>query len=177
MKYMKGEAYIQHSYAVEAIMKGLARRLSPEEEEFWGIVGLLHDLDEEHCDWKNNPAVHGPTSVEILKKEGVEDPVLFDAIKSHNPKCGVKAKTKLQYAILAADPMSGFVKAVAQIYPDKKVASVKPKSIRKRFNELRFAAGANRDYMEAIEFTGLRLEDLMDIALEEMRAIADILGL
>ena len=177
MKYMKGEAYIQHSYAVEAIMKGLAKRLAPEEEEFWGIVGLLHDLDEEQCDWKNHPEVHGPTSVEILKKEGIEDNVLFDAICAHNPKSGTKAKTTLQYAVLAADPMSGFVKAVAQIYPDKKVASVKPKSVRKRFNELRFAAGANRDYMEAIEFTGLRLEDLMDIALEEMRAIADILGL
>lgn len=177
MKYMKGEAYIQHSYAVEAIMKGLAKRLAPEEEEFWGIVGLLHDLDEEQCDWKNHPEVHGPTSVEILKKEGIEDKVLFDAICAHNPKCGVKAKTTLQYAVLAADPMSGFVKAVAQIYPDKKIASVKPKSIRKRFNELRFAAGANRDYMEAIEFTGLRLEDLMDVALEEMRAISDQLGL
>jgi len=177
MKYMEGEAYIQHSYAVEAIMKGLARRLAPEEEEFWGIVGLLHDLDEEQCDWKNHPEVHGPTSVEILKKEGIEDKILFDAICAHNPKSGVKAKTTLQYAVLAADPMSGFVKAVAQIYPDKKIASVKPKSIRKRFNELRFAAGANRDYMEAIEFTGLRLEDLMDIALEEMRKIADQLGL
>lgn len=177
MKYMKGEAYIQHSYAVEAIMKGLAKRLAPGEEEYWGIVGLLHDLDEEQCDWKNHPEVHGPTSVEILKKEGIEDKVLFDAICSHNPKSGTKAKTTLQYAILAADPMSGFVKAVAQIYPDKKIASVKPKSIRKRFNELRFAAGANRDYMEAIEFTGLRLEDLMDIALEEMRSISDMLGL
>lgn len=69
MKYMKGEAYIQHSYAVEAIMKGIAKRLAPEEEEFWGVVGLLHDLDEEHCDWKNHPEVHGPTSVEILKKK------------------------------------------------------------------------------------------------------------
>jgi len=177
MKYMKGEAYIQHSYAVEAIMKGLARRLAPAEEEYWGIVGLLHDLDEEQCDWKNHPEVHGPTSVEILKKEGIDDKVLFDAICAHNPKSGVKAKTTLQYAVLAADPMSGFVKAVAQIYPDKKIASVKPKSIRKRFNELRFAAGANRDYMEAIEFTGLRLEELMDIALEEMRAISDLLGL
>lgn len=177
LKYMEGEAYIAHSYAVEVIMRGLAKRLAPGEEEFWGIVGLLHDLDEEHCDWKNNPAVHGPTSVEILKKEGIEDPVLFDAIKAHNPKCGVKAKTKLQYAVLAADPMSGFVKAVAQIYPDKKIASVKHKSVMKRFNESRFAAGANRDYMEAIEFTGLRLEDLVTIALEEMGAIADKLGL
>lgn len=177
MKYMEGEAYIQHSYAVEAIMKGLAKRLAPEDEEFWGIVGLLHDLDEEQCDWKNHPEVHGPTSVEILKKEGIDDLVLFDAIKAHNPVCGMKAKTTLQYAVLAADPMSGFIKAVAQIYPDKKLASVKPKSIRKRFNELRFAAGANRDYMEMIEFTGLKLEDLMDVGLEEMLVIADQIGL
>jgi len=177
MKYMKGENYIAHSYAVEAIMQGLAKRLAPDQVEYWGIVGLLHDLDEEHCDWKNDPSVHGPTSVEILKQEGIEDQVLFDAIKAHNPRCGMKAKTTLQYAVLAADPMSGFIKAVAQIYPDKKVASVKRKSVMKRFNELRFAAGANRDYMESIEFTGLKLQDLMDIGLEEMTAIADKLGL
>ena len=162
MKYMEGENYITHSYAVEAIMRGLAKRLAPDEVEYWGIVGLLHDLDEEQCDWRNDMSVHGPTSVEILKKEGIEDKVLFDAICAHNPKSGVKAKTKLQYAILSADPMSGFVKAVAQIYPDKKIASVKHKSVMKRFNERRFAAGANRDYMEAIEFTGLSLDDLID---------------
>ena len=177
MKYMKGERYIQHSYAVEAIMKGLAKRLAPDEVEYWGIAGLLHDLDEEQCDWQHNMSVHGPTSVEILKKEGIDDSVLGDAIKAHNPKCGMKAKTNLQYALLAADPMSGFVKAVAQIYPDKKIASVKHKSVMKRFNELRFASGANRDYMEAIEFTGLSLDDLIDVALEEMGAIADVLGL
>ena len=176
-KYMVGEPYLQHSYAVEAIMRGLAKRLAPDEVEYWGIVGLLHDLDEEHCDWKNHPEVHGPTSVEILKKEGVDDKVLHDAICAHNPKSGVKAKTPLQYAVLAADPMSGFVKAVAQIYPDKKIASVKHKSVMKRFNEARFAAGANRDYMESIEFTKLSLDDLIDVALEEMGAIADQLGL
>ena len=70
MKYMKGENYITHSYAVEAIMKGLAKRLAPDEVEYWGIVGLLHDLDEEQCDWQHDLSVHGPTSVEILKKEG-----------------------------------------------------------------------------------------------------------
>ena len=73
MKYMEGENYITHSYAVEAIMRGLAKRLAPDEVEYWGIVGLLHDLDEEQCDWRNDMSVHGPTSVEILKKEGIED--------------------------------------------------------------------------------------------------------
>lgn len=177
LKYMKEERFLQHSLAVEAIMKGLARRLDPEREEYWGIVGLLHDLDEEHCAWKEHPEVHGPTSVQILKEEGVDDQELFDAICAHNPASGVKAKTNLQYAVLAADPMSGFVKAIAQIYPDKKVASVKHKSVNKRFGELRFASGANRDYMECIEFTGLSLDDLIDVALEEMRGIADQLGL
>ena len=169
LKYMKGENYITHSYAVEAIMRGLAKRLAPDQVEYWGIAGLLHDLDEEQCDWQHDMSVHGPTSVEILKKEGIDDPVLFDAIKAHNPKCGMKAKTNIQYALLAADPMSGFVKAVAQIYPHK--------SVMKRFNELRFAKGANRDYMEMIEFTGLSLDDLIDVALEEMGAIADQIGL
>jgi predicted hydrolase (HD superfamily) len=89
----------------------------------------------------------------------------------------VRAKTKLQYAVLAADPMSGFCKAVAQIYPDKRIASVKAKSVRKRFTEARFAAGANREYMSAIVHTGLTLDDLIDVALEEMNAIADQLGL
>ena len=177
LKYMEGEPYRQHSYAVEAIMRGIAKRIAPEQEEYWGVVGLLHDLDEEQCDWKNHPEVHGPTSVEILQKEGIEDKVLFDAICAHNPKSGVKAKTDLQYAVLAADPMSGFVKAVAQIYPDKRIASVKHKSVMKRFNELRFASGANRDYMESIEYTKLSLDDLIDIALEEMGKISDILGL
>ena len=119
MKYMEGENYITHSYAVEAIMRGLAKRLAPDEVEYWGIVGLLHDLDEEQCDWRNDMSVHGPTSVEILKKEGIEDKVLFDAICAHNPKSGVKA----------------------------------------------------------IEFTGLSLDDLIDVALEEMGAISDVLGL
>ena len=176
-KYMKGENYLQHSRTVEVIMRGVARELAPEEEEYWGIVGLLHDLDEEHCAWKEHPETHGPTSVEILKKEGIDDPVLFDAICAHNPASGVRAFTPLQYAILASDPMSGFLKAVAQVYPDKKIASVKHKSVIKRFNESRFAAGANRLYMEAIEDAGLDFDEFIDIALEQMRDIADEIGL
>ena len=165
-----------HSLCVSQSAKKLAERYNQDVEKA-EIAGLLHDLDEEQCDWQHDLSVHGQTSVEILKKEGIDDPILFGAICAHNPKSGVKAKTKIQYALLAADPMSGFLKAVAQIYPDKKIASVKRKSVLKRFNEARFAKGANRDYMESIEFTGLMLEDLIDIGLEEMCAISDELGL
>ena len=174
---MEGEPYRQHSYAVEAIMRGLAKRLAPDDVEYWGIAGLLHDLDEEKCDWRNHPEVHGPTSVKILKENGIDDPVLFGAICAHNPMSGKKAQTTIEYALLAADPMSGFCKSVAQIYPDKRIASVKHKSVVKRFGEARFAAGANREYMNAIVHTGLTLDDLIDVALEEMTAVADKLGL
>ena len=176
-RYMKGEKYIKHSLAVEAIMKGLARKLEPENEEYWGIVGLLHDLDEEQCNWQEHPEVHGKTSVEILKKEGIDDQVLFDAICAHNPASGVKAKTKLQNAVYAADPTSGFCTAIALCYPDKKIASVKVKSVVKRIPEKRFAAGANREAMLSIENLGIEFEEFAEIALDSMCRIADELGL
>ena len=73
--------------------------------------------------------------------------------------------------------MSGFCKAVAQIYPDKKIASVKHKSVNKRFKETRFAAGANRQYMAAIEEIGVSFDEFIDISLEAMREVADEIGL
>jgi predicted hydrolase (HD superfamily) len=100
-----------------------------------------------------------------------------NAIMSHNPTCGKNPETTLEYAIIAADPMSGFVKAVAQIYPDKKVASVKHKSVNKRFKEARFAAGANRQFMMEIEKTGITWDEFIDISLEAMKGVADEIGL
>lgn len=176
-KYVKGEHYITHSYAVEAIMRKLAERLAPEDVELWGVAGLLHDLDEETADWRTDMATHGPVSEQILEDNGYHIPVLNEAIKAHNPLCGTIAKTDIEKALLAADPMSGFVKAVAQIYPDKKVASVKAKSIKKRFAETRFAAGANRQYMMAIEEVGISYDEFCEIALDAMRGIADEIGL
>ena len=79
--------------------------------------------------------------------------------------------------MIAADPMSGFVKAVAQIYPDKKLASVKHKSVAKRFKETRFAAGANRQYMMEIEKVGISFDEFIDIAMESMLEIADEIDL
>lgn len=174
---VKGENYITHSMAVEAIMKGLAKRLAPDDVEYWGVCGLLHDLDEETCPWREDLATHGPTSAKMLKEAGYDDPVLANAIMAHNPICGKNPETTLEYALIAADPMSGFVKAVAQIYPDKKLASVKHKSVAKRFNETRFAAGANRQYMMEIEKTGITWDEFIDIAMESMLEIADELGL
>ncbi len=176
-KYVKGEHYITHSYAVEAIMRGLAAKLAPEDVEYWGICGLLHDLDEETAPWRDDFATHGPVSAQILRDEGFGDPVMEKAIMSHNPACGVSPETQLEYALIAADPMSGFLKAIAQIYPDKKIASVKHKSVNKRFKETRFAAGANRQYMSLIEKAGMDWDEFIDVSLEAMTGIADEIGL
>ena len=176
-KYVKGENYIVHSYAVEAIMRGLAKKLAPDDVEYWGICGLLHDLDEETAPWREDFATHGPVSAQILRDEGYGDPVMERAIMSHNPGCGTEPESTMEFALIAADPMSGFIKAIAQIYPDKKVASVKHKSVNKRFKEARFAAGANREYMKLIEKTGMDWDEFIDIALESMTEIADELGL
>ena len=168
-KYVKGENYITHSYAVEAIMRGLAEKLAPEDVEYWGICGLLHDLDEETAPWRDDFGTHGPTSAKILRDEGFGDPVMENAIMSHNPACGKNPETQLEYALIAADPMSGFLKAIAQIYPDKKIASVKHKSVNKRFKETRFAAGANRQFIRLLEKAGMEREELIDVTIESMR--------
>ena len=176
-KYVKGENYIVHSYAVEAIMRGLAKRLAPDDVEYWGICGLLHDLDEETAPWRDDFGTHGPTSAKILRDEGFGDPVMENAIMAHNPQCGKNPETQLEYALIAADPMSGFLKAIAQIYPDKKSASVKHKSVNKRFKETRFAAGANRQFMSLIEKAGMEWDEFVDVSLEAMKEIADEIGL
>lgn len=176
-KYVKEDFYIKHSLAVEAIMRALAEKLDPVHIEQWGIAGLLHDLDEESCPWQEDMKVHGPKSKEILIQENFGDDILYNAIMAHNPKCGYRAKTKIEYALLAADPMSGFISAIARGYPDKKVNSVKVSSILKRFKEARFARGANRSYMLAIEKCGIELEEFAEIALSAMCEISEKIDL
>lgn len=168
-KYMKGDMYLSHSLAVSLIMRNVAKKIEKDKEEEYAVVGLLHDLDEEHCDWKNDIKVHGNVSCEILAKEGVNDVKLYEGIKAHNPYSGKKAETKMEYAVLASDPMSGFIKAVAQIYPDKKVANVKSSSVKKRLKEARFASGANRDYMNKITNVGITMDEFIDISLDAMK--------
>lgn len=176
-KYVKNEFYITHSLAVETIMRRLATKLAPDDIELWGIAGLLHDLDEESCAWHEDMSVHGPKSIEILKNENFGNDVLYRAILAHNPENGTIAKTNIEYATLAADPMSGFIVAIAKGYPDKKLKSVKVSSILKRFKEKRYARGANRDYMMAIENTGISLEEFSTLSLEALQEIDNILGL
>lgn len=176
-KYVKGEEYIIHSEAVEAIMRKLALRFDTENVELWGITGLLHDLDEESVDWRSDMSLHGPASVDILKNESFGNETLYNGILAHNPLNGYIAKSDMEICILSADPMSGFIMGIAKGYPDKKLRSVKVSSILKRFKEARYCRSANREYMSAIEKLGLSLEEFSTLALEALCEIDERLGL
>ncbi|MBQ3142245.1 MAG: HD domain-containing protein [Bacilli bacterium] len=176
-KYVKGEDYILHSEAVEAIMRKLALKFDPSNEEVWGTAGLLHDLDEETVDWRNDMSLHGPASIELLKKEEFGNEIIYNAILAHNPINGYKAKSPIEICLLSADPMSGFIMGIAKGYPDKKLKSVKVSSILKRFKEARYCRSANREYMLAIEKLGLSLEEFATLALEALCEIDEKLNL
>ena len=102
---------------------------------------------------------------------------MYHAICAHNNKTGIAIESIMDQAIFAADPITGFITAIALVYPDKKLSSVKVKSITKRMKEIRFAAGADRDAMRSIEKLGIDFESFAEISLKAMQNISDDLGL
>lgn len=176
-QYVKTQHIIKHSYAVEAVMRELAKRLAPDEEEEWAIAGLLHDLDNDCVDWEKDMSLHGPKTIELMKENKVGNDRMYQAILAHNPHNGSLIQTTFDRAMYAADPITGFITAIALVYPDKKIKSVKTKSILKRMKEKRFAAGANREAMKSIEELGISFEEFASLSLLAMCEIEDLLGL
>lgn len=176
-QHLKTENLVSHSYAVEAVMRALAKKFDPDNEELWGITGLLHDLDADLVDYRNHSHLHGPKAVEVLKEENYGNEEMYHGICAHNKDTGTPIKSKMDRAIYAADPITGFIAAIALVYPDKKLSSVKVKSITKRMKEVRFAAGADREAMASIEELGMDFRDFAELSLEAMRGISDQLGL
>ncbi len=175
--YVKTEHIIPHSYAVEAVMRKLAERIAPDRVDEWGIAGLLHDLDEDLVPWREDLSTHGPKTVELLKEHNFGNEDMYNAILAHNPANGSKRTCDFEWALYAADPITGFIRAIAMVYPDKKIKSVKVKSITKRMKETRFAAGASREAMYSVEELGIEFPEFAKMALEAMQEIDDVLGL
>lgn len=173
-QYLQADHLRKHSLASEAIMRTLARRLGQDEEK-WGLAGLLHDLD--YDDTQHEPTRHGLATAEILEEKGV-DPDIIQAIKAHNAEAlGLVRETPLDLALTCAETMTGMVVATALVYPDKKVKSVKPKSIIKRMKEKQFARGVQRENIMLCEALGLSLPDFALLSLESMSEIDELLGL
>jgi putative nucleotidyltransferase with HDIG domain len=172
--HLEADNLRKHCLASEAIMRHLAKRLGHDEEQ-WGLAGLLHDLDYDQT--KDTPERHGVVTAEILREKGVDDEII-QAILAHNAEMlGLERKTTLDLALTCAETMTGMVVATALVYPDKKIKSVKPKSITKRMKEKAFARGARREHILLCEQIGLNMPDFAALSLEAMGEIDKELGL
>jgi len=173
-EHVKNENMIKHCLASEAVLRALARRLG-EDEELWGLAGLLHDVDVEIVN--ADLAIHGLKSVEILTQAGYP-PALVEAVKMHNEQAhGQKRTEKFHKALAAGETLTGLITATTLVYPDKKLASVKPSSVVKRMKEKLFAASVDRDIIRECEQIGIPLPEFAEMSVGAMRAVAGELGL
>jgi len=171
-KYVKNDKLRKHMLAVEAIMRALARRLN-EDEELWGLVGLLHDLDYEVVG--KDMSRHGLVSAQLL---GDKLPInALNAIRAHNELTGFKDDSKLAIALKAADQVSGLIIATALVMPNKKLSEVKVKSLKKKFKQKDFARNVKREKILLCEKLGISLQEFLEISLKALQGISRELGL
>ncbi len=167
-KYNKEAFHIQHALTVEGVLRWFAKDLGyGEEEEYWAITGLLHDIDfelypEEHC--KKAP--------ELLKEGGVGEDMIY-SICSHGYEicCDVEPKHEMEKVLFAADELTGLIWSAALMRPSKSVMDMELKSLKKKFKDKRFAAGCSRDVIKTgADRLGWELDVLMEKTMDAMRS-------
>ncbi|MBN1902278.1 HDIG domain-containing protein [Candidatus Sumerlaeota bacterium] len=165
----------KHSLASEAVMRKLAERLG-EDAETWGLVGLAHDIDFDET--KDEPAKHAVIGAEILRSGGVAEKYV-NAIMSHNEAIPgwTPRSAALEHALASSETITGLVVATALVMPDKKLASVKSKSVKKRMGQTAFARNVDRNAILECEKISVPIEDFCALAVEAMQGISDQLGL
>ena len=170
---VENDNLIKHMMATEAIMRALARRLGEDEEE-WGLTGLLHDIDAELTE--EDMSTHSKLGADLARELGASE-TMAHAILCHNEAHGIPQETKLDKALFCADPLTGLITAAALVRPDKKLAGLEAKSVRKKFKEKSFAAGVNREQISQCSEIGLELDEFIELGLQAMQEIATDLGL
>jgi putative nucleotidyltransferase with HDIG domain len=164
---------IKHALAVEAAMRAHARRLG-QDEEVWGLVGLLHDFDYERWPDAENHPFRG---AEILESRGYPD-WFRRAVLSHAEYTGVKRETDLEKCLFAVDELCGFLTACSMVMPGKSIHVLKLKSVRKRMKSAAFARSVNRDdILRGAAEIGMEVDESIAFTLEALRGIAADLGL
>ena len=172
-EYTKSESLLKHAMAVEAAVRGYARRFG-EDEEFWGITALLHDFDYEKYPSLDDHPFKGS---EILREQGYPE-TMIRAILSHGDHTGVTRESKLEHTLFACDELAGFVTAAALVRPSKSVLDLEASSVKKRMKDKAFARAIPReDLTRGAEELGLPLEEHIANVIESMREQAEALGL
>jgi len=170
---VENENLVKHMLATEAIMCALASRLGEDEKE-WGLAGLLHDIDVELTE--GDMSSHSKLGADLARELGTSEAVA-NAILCHNEMHGVHPETKMERALLCTDPLTGLITAAVLVHPDKRLAGLEAQSVRKRFKEKGFAAGASREQISRCSDIGLELDEFIEIGLVAMKGIAPQLGL
>lgn len=172
-EYVKNENLIRHMLAVEASMRYYAE-LYDQDVDVWGITGLLHDFDWEiHPNLEEHPQAGAP----ILRERGVQEEIVR-AILSHADHTGVPRQTSMEKALFACDEITGLITAVALVRPSRSLYDLKVKSVKKKWKDRSFAAGANREEIQqAADEFGIELWEHVANVIQAMRRIAPELGL
>ncbi|NMB46372.1 MAG: HDIG domain-containing protein [Firmicutes bacterium] len=170
-EHVKTKNLIKHMLAAEAIMRRLARHLG-EDEEIWGLAGLLHDVDYEQT--MDAPEKHAVIGAKLLESLQV-DPAIVQAVLAHAEK-GPRLSL-MDKALYATDPLTGLLVAAALVHPDKKLGSLDKEFVLNRFREKNFARGADRDIILSCIDLGMELEEFISLGLEAMQGISQELGL
>jgi putative nucleotidyltransferase with HDIG domain len=172
-EYTKTDTLRKHALAVEAIMRHFARK-EGEDEERWGIVGLLHDFDYERWPTAEGHPFEGN---KILKERGYPDDVC-EAIMGHADYTGVPRTTRMAKVLYAVDELSGLVTATALVRPNKSIFEVEPSSVRKKMKDKAFARSVNReDIVKGAEELGMPLDDVIAEVIEALKGVAPEIGL
>ena len=172
-EYTQSPGLRNHAYAVEAAMRAYARKLG-EDEELWGVVGLLHDFDYERYPTLGDHPLKG---AEILREHGVPE-VIVEGCLAHAPFTGVERDTPMKRAVFAVDELTGFITAVTLVRPSKKIADVEVRSVKKKMKDKAFAAAVSREDMTlGAQEMGVTLEEHIATVLTAMQGIAEELGL
>ena len=172
-KYVKNQGLINHMLCVETAMRFYARKLD-QDIETWGLAGLLHDFD-----WEIHPTLeeHPIAGAPILRELGVPEEIVL-TILSHSDLAGYPRDTLFRKALFANDEITGLVTAVAYVRPSRSLYDLEASSVKKKFKDRAFAAGANRDeIVRGAEEFGVELWAHVDNVIQAMREIAPQLGL
>jgi putative nucleotidyltransferase with HDIG domain len=171
-EYVKNENLVRHMLAVEAAMRFYARKFK-EDEELWGITGLLHDFD-----WEIHPTLdeHPQAGAPILEQRGVPKEIVR-AVLSHADHTGVSRQSRMEKGLYACDEITGLITAVALVRPSRSLDDLTSQSVKKKWKDRAFAAGANREEIsKATQEFGVELWEHVDNVILAMREIAPELG-
>lgn len=174
-EWVQSESLRRHMYAVEAALRAYARHYG-EDEELWGMTGLLHDLDYERFSNMESDDGHPRTALRLFRTLDYP-PELIHAVEAHATFLGVPCTSTLDKALLACDELTGLIQAAAYVRPDRNLRNVEVASLKKKWKDKAFTAAINRhENMEFIEALGVPFEEHLGRVLGAMQGVADELG-